>query len=107
MARGNPDKLVPIQSAVEAREKGRNGGKKSGESRRLKKSLRERLNLILEGKTNGMEVADAITMALIEKALTGDTRAYEIIRDTIGEKPTNKGQMEQTGELRIVWTEQQ
>lgn len=32
-------------------------------------------------------VQDAMTMALIKKALRGDVRAYEIIRDTVGEKP--------------------
>jgi hypothetical protein len=29
----------------------------------------------------------AITVALIEKALQGDTKAFEVIRDTIGQKP--------------------
>ena len=29
----------------------------------------------------------AITVALCQKALKGDTRAYELIRDTVGEKP--------------------
>ena len=28
-----------------------------------------------------------ITVALIQKALKGDTKAFEIIRDTIGQKP--------------------
>jgi hypothetical protein len=31
-----------------------------------------------------------ISTALIEKCLKGDTKAYEIIRDTIGEKPKDK-----------------
>ena len=31
---------------------------------------------------------EKISIALIEKALTGDVRAFETIRDTIGEKPT-------------------
>ena len=29
-------------------------------------------------------------MALIEKAQSGDTKAFEVIRDTIGEKPVDK-----------------
>ena len=28
--------------------------------------------------------------ALIKKAANGDTKAFEVIRDTIGEKPTDK-----------------
>ena len=30
---------------------------------------------------------DAIIAGLVKKAAAGDTRAFEIIRDTIGEKP--------------------
>lgn len=39
----------------------------------------------LQGRN--LTVQDAMTMALIKKALRGDVRAYEIIRDTVGEKP--------------------
>jgi hypothetical protein len=31
-----------------------------------------------------------VTLALIEKAMSGDTKAFEVIRDTIGEKPVDK-----------------
>ena len=31
-----------------------------------------------------------IITALIDKAQSGDVRAFEVIRDTIGEKPTDK-----------------
>ena len=41
-----------------------------------------------------------MSLALISKALTGDTKAFEVIRDTIGEKP--KEQIEQKQELKIV-----
>jgi hypothetical protein len=34
-----------------------------------------------------------VTLALIEKAMSGDTKAFEVIRDTIGEKPVDKVQM--------------
>ena len=30
------------------------------------------------------------TPSLIKKAMSGDVRAFEVIRDTIGEKPTDK-----------------
>ena len=33
------------------------------------------------------EVMQAITAAILEKAMAGDVRAYEVIRDTVGEKP--------------------
>ena len=34
-----------------------------------------------------METQAALSAALIKQALSGNTKAYEIIRDTIGEKP--------------------
>lgn len=34
-----------------------------------------------------MTVQAGITASLVKKALSGDTKAYEIIRDTIGQKP--------------------
>lgn len=99
--------LIPIRSVNEAREKGKKGGKKSGEARRKKKSLRERLEALLATRKDDMEAADAITIALLEKALTGDVRAYEVIRDTIGEKPADKTKVEGSSSLRIIWSEKQ
>lgn len=37
----NPQNLTPVRSEDEARKKGREGGKKSGEARRRKKSMQE------------------------------------------------------------------
>lgn len=105
MAGGNPDKLIPFRNAEIARERGSVGGRKSGQARRLKRSLRERLQLILEGKCGATEVADMVALAIIEKALTGDVRAFEVIRDSIGEKPSEKAEIQAGETLRIVWEE--
>lgn len=40
---------------------------------------------------------DAIVSAIISKAENGDTKAFEVIRDTLGEKPTDKVQQEVSG----------
>lgn len=42
--------------------------------------------------TDGEEktVQEGILASLIMKALSGDVRAFEVIRDTIGEKPVDK-----------------
>ena len=70
----------------ELREMARNGGLASGEARRKRKTLKEELLLMLsEGETQ-----QSVTLALIEKAMGGDTKAFEVIRDTIGEKPVDK-----------------
>lgn len=37
-----------------------------------------------------MTLREGITAALIKSALSGNTKAFELIRDTIGEKPTDK-----------------
>ena len=82
----NEQNLKPVSSKKEARERGRKGGLASVEARRKRKTLKEELLLILsEGETQ-----QSVTFALIEKAMSGDTKAFEVIRDTIGEKPIDK-----------------
>lgn len=78
--------LKPVRSKDEAKTRGKNGGKKSGESRRKRKALKEQLLLLL--KTGNAQ--KELCTALLEKALSGDVRAFEVIRDTIGEKPVDK-----------------
>ena len=73
-------------SSNEARKNGRKGGIKSGEKRRARKALKEELLLLLStGDTQ-----KKLSVALIEKAMNGDVKAFEVIRDTIGEKPVDK-----------------
>lgn len=79
----NEKNLKPIRSKKEAREKGRQGGIKSGETRKKRKTLREELLLLLAAGNN----QNKMSLAMIEKAMKGDTKAFEVIRDTIGEKP--------------------
>ena len=84
----NEKNLIPNseRSPSEVRENGKKGGIASGEARRKRKTLKEELLLILsEGETQ-----QSVTLALIEKAMSGDTKAFEVIRDTIGEKPIDK-----------------
>ena len=86
------ENLRPVSSKEEARERGRKGGLASGEARRKRKTLKEELRLMLsEGETQ-----KSVTLALIEKAMSGDTKAFEVIRDTIGERPVEKVQATQT-----------
>ena len=87
--------LRVLQSMLEAVKNGSKGGKKSGETRRRRKTLREDLLALLktvretpEGEEKTLQ--DGILAALIMKALSGDVKAFEVIRDTIGEKPVDK-----------------
>lgn len=92
----NKENLQPIKSKQKARELGHKGGIASGVAKREKKILTNALKeLLKEGDT-----VRGINMALLTKALTGDTKAYEVIRDTIGEKPTDKQEVDYVGATR-------
>ena len=76
------------------RENARKAGKASGKARQERKTFREGLLLLLNeplkdksGNVTDNTTQDAIIAALVKRAANGDTRAFEMIRDTIGEKP--------------------
>lgn len=84
-----------FQSGSEAVEAGQKGGIASGEARRRKRDIRLALEALLEKDItdkhgNVMSTAEAIAIKQIEKALKGDTRAFEVVRDSAGQKPTDK-----------------
>lgn len=86
----NNENLKPIKkgqlTSEEAKRRGANGGKKSGEARRARKTLKEDLLLMLStGDTQ-----EQVNLALIKQALKGNVKAFAILRDTIGEAPVNK-----------------
>lgn len=85
----NESNLKPVRTKKEARERGRNGGIKSGEVRRERKTLKEELLLLLSSN----DTQKKISTALIEQAQNGNTKAFEIIRDTIEEKPRDNIQI--------------
>lgn len=79
----------------EAREAGKKGGKRSAAVRAQRKTLREELILLLSGDIKSkegqtMNAQAALSTALLQAALKGNVHAFEIIRDTIGEKPMEK-----------------
>lgn len=93
----NEQNLQPVKTEKEAREKGRKGGIKSGEARRARKTLKEELLLLLaQGDTQ-----EKISLALLQKAMNGDTKAYEVLRDTIGEKPVDKVETEVVSTIKV------
>lgn len=93
MPRGNPQNLIPTnrRSKEEVRKNAAIGGKKSGETRRARKTLKEELLLIL---SDG-DIQNRMSLALVKEAMDGNkagsvTKAFEVIRDTVGEKPIDK-----------------
>ena len=83
----NPQNLKRL-SSEEARRNGKKGGVRSAKARREKKTFKELLKIALEMRTkNGNTNAEEIVASLILKAQSGDVKAFEAVRDTIGEKP--------------------
>ena len=50
----------------------------------------EDIKSLEDAKGKNLTVGQALVLAQVKKAMTGDTRALEFLRDTMGEKPTNK-----------------
>lgn len=90
----NSENLKPNSERTpsERRENAKKAGIKSGEKRRERKKFKELLEIALQlpNEESGEQNDFAIIAALIKKAANGDTKAFELIRDTIGEKPTDK-----------------
>lgn len=104
------------ESPEEARVNGAKGGVKSGEVRRAKKSMREAAEMVLFLKPpisaaaikqlRKMGVEDDITsqtvalVKVMEKAMRGDINALQFIRDTAGQKPTDKVDVVQSSNVK-------
>ena len=107
------ENLKPPTSTSEARKRGKKGGIKSGKVRKEKKAMKEAAEMILgltlkDGTVTDLEdiqsmaaangknitVQDAIILKQAQKALKGDIRAAEFIRDTSGNRPTNEQRMD-------------
>jgi hypothetical protein len=94
----NEQNLKPFtsdQSREEAAKNGAKGGIASGEARRRKRDIRLAMEALLEKQYKGkdgkqLSGAEAIALKQMEKALKGDAKAFELVRDTAGQKPIEK-----------------
>ena len=88
----NNENLKLIRTSEEAKRKGKNGGIASGKKRAKKKELKETLEILLTmpNAETGESNQTSIAIALMQQALAGNVKAFETIRDTIGQKPVNK-----------------
>lgn len=113
------DNLVSLKDRTteEQRQIAIKGGKASGEARRQRKTFKELFEMLLslevsdeqtkafikslgitdENITNDM----AITLSMYQEALKGNTKAFELIRDTTGEKPADKLQIEEPPVIKL------
>lgn len=98
------ENLKPCRTTEEARERGRKGGINSGKRKKEKRKLKEIAEMLLDMKApddiiarfeqlypdlDAKEMTNrlAIVQRLILNALAGDNKAFELLRDQIGEKP--------------------
>lgn len=98
------ENLKPCRTTEEARERGRKGGINSGKRKKEKRKLKEIAEMLLDMKAPDDIIAGfellypdldakemtnrlAIVQRLILNALAGDNKAFELLRDQIGEKP--------------------
>ena len=93
----NPNSRANLRvlTSEEARKYGSKGGKKSAQVQAENKTFAEVLKRLLaieleNSKGEKVTTREAISTALIKKALTGDRAAYAEIRDTVGEKPVEQ-----------------
>lgn len=115
--------LKPFNTLTEEEQRkiASNGGKASGEARRKKKAMKELVNEMLaltlkageaeeitsladiNGKNfNGknLTVEQAMIAAQMAKALKGDSTAFQVLRDTSGNKPSDR--VDLTGAMPVV-----
>lgn len=104
----NNENLKPVRTKSEARERGRNGGIKSGESRRRTAALRDTMNKLLTMKVEVDGLSDVlradgcestyeevITMAMIQQAMLGDVKAYKAIMQVVGQTSKSDADLEE------------
>ncbi len=114
--KGRPENLIPLTVNDErAREIRSKGGKARVQKLHERKKMREDLGNLLkitlrrgdivdpddimnmeEAEDLNIPVQTAIHLAMIKRALMGDVQAAQYIRDTVGEKPTDKVEMDQS-----------
>ncbi|MBO7221715.1 MAG: hypothetical protein J6U74_05410 [Clostridia bacterium] len=97
-----------LMTPEQRRENGRKGGIASGEAKRKKKAMRETLDVLLSmrmknGKFADIEsitsfaalkgknisVQEAMIISMLQRAMKGDVKAAEWVRDTAGQKPVD------------------
>lgn len=102
--------LIPLSQLTknEQRKIARKGGKASARARRKRKTFKELIDAYLAKNVNAeskVTFAEAIVASLINEALRGKNpaKAFETIRDTVGEKPVEKQEQNVDANLVFSW----
>lgn len=90
----NEQNLRPSEH-VFTQEEAKRGGVNSGKARRKRKAFAEAFNVLLEQEFtdqhgNNRSGVELIAMRTFRAAMDGDLKAMQIIRDTVGEMPVQR-----------------
>lgn len=112
----NEQNLIPQAHKLTVEEASK-GGKASGEARRRERTLRNTLEKLLSlpiqdestrefirqlgFEDEELDNKTALNVSMYQEALKGNTKAFELIRDTIGEKPTDRLQIEEAPVIKL------
>ena len=104
----NEKNLKPVRSKREARERGKKGGIKSGETRRRKAAMQDTMHrlLTMQAEVEGLSdilradggestYEEIIAMAMIQQASLGNVKAYQAIMKTVGQTEKSEADLEE------------
>ena len=119
----NIENLMPIQlvnarkTQEERRQTASKAGKASGKAKRKKKMFKDLCQTFLNNKIPEGEIKEkmiklgladedisykmAMVISMANEAIKGNTKAFELIRDTIGEKPKDKLEIDQDKPVEV------
>ena len=101
------EKNLKVPTSEQAREYGRKGGLASAKKKKERKAFKESLEMLLQMpapevairqiksqmpkiKNKDLNCQNAVLVGMVLAAIKGNVKAAEMIRDTIGEAPTQK-----------------
>lgn len=117
--RGNNGNLKPPRSTDEARRRGAVGGRKSGEARRQKKTLAQKIEVMLNRRVTNPKIKkqlcedfakdaktyeDAIIAAQIYQAVKGNTKAFNTLVSLLPKEdnPVDAANADETYSVNIL-----
>lgn len=85
----NEQNLIPMnkRSREEMLALAKKGGINNGINCKKRKKLKEELELLLQIAKKGKTNQNLICISLLKEAKKGNVKAFEVIRDSVGEKP--------------------
>lgn len=117
----NDENLIPLNKRTKSaqREIQSKGGRSSRDAARKRIALREITSILINARAEldseqiarftakGLDVEDItiqvqMVQAQIEKAVGGDTKSFEVVRDTVGEKPKDNMSIEMATGVEVI-----